>query len=80
MQGSRPSFNLPFRAIFALTLRDDPSVPGVNFVFDPACTVRIETAGTPFRVRIRPAGAHGPKALLVTDAMGGLRIYGEAGQ
>jgi len=40
----------------------------------------IETAGTPFRVRIRPAGAHGPKALLVTDAMGGLRVYGEAGQ
>ncbi len=64
----------------SLTLRDDPGVPGVNFGFDLASTQRIETAGTPFRVRIRPAGTHGPKALLVTDAMGGLRIYGEEGQ
>ncbi|MEZ6018228.1 MAG: hypothetical protein R3F49_24205 [Planctomycetota bacterium] len=64
--------------IFALTL-DNVGVSVADLEFLPQLEKRIETSGTPFRVRIRPAGAHGPKALLVTDAMGGLRVYGEDG-
>lgn len=46
--------------------------------FEPV-TQRIETPGDPYGLTIRPAdSSHGlPKSLLVSDAFGGLRVYGE---
>ena len=64
--------------VAVLTLHDqDPDPAIVDWEFDASRQVRVETAGNPFSVSIRRATPEAPKALLVSDGVGGLRLYVE---
>ncbi|MEM1447520.1 MAG: hypothetical protein AAGA20_12475 [Planctomycetota bacterium] len=62
--------------IVPLVFKDRLAGPGedLGFLPDP---VRVETAGNPFALRLRPASPGVEKALIVSDGIGGLRLYVE---
>ncbi|MEM1452102.1 MAG: hypothetical protein AAF726_17010 [Planctomycetota bacterium] len=63
--------------IAVLTFRDRDPGPGEQFGFDPLAEVAVETPGNPFAVRVRPASPGVERALIVSDGIGGLRLYVE---
>ncbi|MEM6675778.1 MAG: hypothetical protein AAF726_23210 [Planctomycetota bacterium] len=63
--------------IAVLPFRDLDPGPGESFGFDSDATERIETPGNPFALRLRPASTGAEKALIVSDGIGGLRLYVE---